>query len=293
MEGDQDPGSKGLFMRLKSFLRRHWRHKRERAAYDKVVSMIMRSVEDPAQLDSGVLRMVSSVLEFNDKIVREVMVPRVDMVCVDLADGVKELKRVMANRGHSRIPIFEETVDKIVGIAHVRDLIRHENLHPDGAFKLSHIMMKPFFVPETKKAKDLLVTFRTDKKMMAIAVDEYGGTAGLVTIEDLLEEIVGEIRGEFEPELEEPVKVLDSNTIVADGNADLDLLKEHVNLTVENHDFDTIAGFILDQIGSVPSPEESFEFDGFRFTVLEADERRVRKVKIERLKTESETEHGS
>ena len=273
---------------MKNLIRRHKTSEKTEPVHDKIISVIDRSIDDPSEIDASVLRMIGSVLEFSDKIVREVMVPRVDMVCVELTDGVEELKRVMAEEGHSRIPIFDDNVDNIVGIAHVRDLIRQENIHGLGAFEMSHVMMKPFFVPETKKAKDLLATFRTDKNLMAIAVDEYGGTAGLITIEDLLEEIVGEIRGEFEPELEEPVKVLDDSTIIADGNTDLDLLREHIPLAVENHDFDTLAGFILDQIGSVPAENEGLDFGGFRFTVIEADERRILKVKIERLKAKAD-----
>ena len=291
MEDDQGAGNLGLLAKLRNLVKRLKTSGRAEPVYDKIISVIDRSIEDPSEIDGSVLRMIGSVLEFSDKIVREVMVPRVDMVCVELSDGVQELKRVMAEEGYSRVPIFDDNIDNIVGIAHVRDLIRQENIHGLGAFEMSQIMMKPFFVPETKKAKDLLATFRTDKNLMAIAVDEYGGTAGLITIEDLLEEIVGEIRGEFEPELEEPLKVLDDNTIVADGNTDLDLLQEHVPLSVENHDFDTLAGFILDQIGSVPAENESFEFDGFRFTVLEADERRVLKVKIERLKAKTNADN--
>lgn len=288
MEDDQGAGNLGLLAKLRNLVKRLKTSERTEPVHDKIISAIDRSIQDPSEIDGSVLRMIGSVLEFSDKIVREVMIPRVDMVCVELSDGIQELKRVMAEEGYSRVPIFEDNIDNIVGIAHVRDLIRQENIHGLGDFEMSQIMMQPFFVPETKKAKDLLATFRTDKNLMAIAVDEYGGTAGLITIEDLLEEIVGEIRGEFEPELEEPLKVIDDNTIIADGNTDLDLLQEHVPLSVENHDFDTLAGFILDQIGSVPDENESFEFDGLRFTVLEADERRILKVKIERIRSETD-----
>jgi len=288
VEDDQGAGNLGLLAKLRNLVKRLKTSERTEPVHDKIISAIDRSIQDPSEIDGSVLRMIGSVLEFSDKIVREVMIPRVDMVCVELSDGIQELKRVMAEEGYSRVPIFEDNIDNIVGIAHVRDLIRQENIHGLGDFEMSQIMMQPFFVPETKKAKDLLATFRTDKNLMAIAVDEYGGTAGLITIEDLLEEIVGEIRGEFEPELEEPLKVIDDNTIIADGNTDLDLLQEHVPLSVENHDFDTLAGFILDQIGSVPDENESFEFDGLRFTVLEADERRILKVKIERIRSETD-----
>ncbi|MBN1592058.1 MAG: HlyC/CorC family transporter [Candidatus Coatesbacteria bacterium] len=275
---------------MKNLIKRQKASSPAEPVHDKIIAVIDRSIEDPSAIDANMLAMIGSVLEFSDKIVREVMVPRVDMVCVDVADGIQELKRIMAEEGFSRIPIFEDNIDNIVGIAHVRDLIRQENIHGVNSFTMQQIMMKPFFVPETKKAKDLLATFRTDKNLMAIAVDEYGGTAGLITIEDLLEEIVGEIRGEFEPELEEPIKVLDGRTIIADGNTDIDLLREHIPLNIDNHDFDTLAGFILDQIGSVPAEKESIEFDDFRFTVLKADDRRVLKVKIDNLKPETGTD---
>lgn len=291
MEDDQNAGNISLLMKLKNLVKRHRAPQKSEPVHDRIVSLIERTIGSSSQIDVSVLRMIGSVLEFSDKIVREVMVPRVEMVCVEAAAGVQELKRVMAEEGYSRIPVFEDNIDNIVGLVHVRDLIRQEIIHGSEPFEISKIMMKPFFVPETKKARDLLATFRTDRNLMAIAVDEYGGTAGLITIEDLLEEIVGEIRGEFEPELEEPIKVLDENTIVADGNTDLDLLQEHVKLSVENPDFDTLAGFILDHIGFVPAEKESFDFDGLRFTVLEADERRILKVKIERLQSETDAEH--
>ena len=293
MEDDQNAGNISLLMRLKNLIKRHRASQKSAPVHERIASLIERTIESSPQIDGSVLRMIGSVLEFSDKVVREVMVPRVEMVCVEAAAGVQELKRVMAEEGYSRIPVFEDNIDNIVGIVHVRDLIQKEIIHGAEPFEMSKIMMKPFFVPETKKARDLLATFRTDKNLMAIAVDEYGGTAGLITIEDLLEEIVGEIRGEFEPELEEPIKVLDENTIVADGNTHLDLLQEHVKLSVENPDFDTLAGFILDQIGSVPAVNESFDFGGLRFSVLEADERRILKVRIERLKAETDTDNGA
>ncbi|MCD6327559.1 HlyC/CorC family transporter [bacterium] len=288
MEDDQGPEHIGLIARLKRLMRSREIQKEEAAALRKVARAAKRSIKDPSQVDDSTIRMIASVLEFGDKVVREIMVPRVDMVSVDRTAGVDELKRIMAAEGHSRIPIYDGSADNIIGIVHVRDLIRRETLKKNGSFTIDEIKMEPYFVPETKKAKELLATFRTDKNLMAIAVDEYGGTAGLVTIEDLLEEIVGEIRGEFEPELEEQVKIVDAKTLIADGKADLDLLREYVSIYVDNHDFDTLGGFILDQLGSVPSGEENFEFNGLRFTVIEADERRVLKVKIERLQGQSE-----
>lgn len=290
MEDNQNPDKSGWLGSLsRAILRRTGVARREREVWEKLKTVIASSLKDPSQLDDTVLKMIAGVLQLNQKIVREAMVPRVDVVCIDRSAGLQQLKRMMVERGHSRIPVYDGSIDKIVGVAHLDDIVKQEVVG-QGKVELDQVMRKPYFVPETKRLREILARFRADKTLLAIVVDEYGGTAGVVTVEDVLEEIVGEIRDEYEEPEGAAVQVVDDRTVIADGKADLDLLREYVDVAAENHDFDTVGGFVMEQIGSVPAAQESFDFRGLRFTVLEADERRVRKVKIERLGQESAAE---
>jgi len=290
VEDNQNPDKSGWLGSLsRAILRRTGVARREREVWEKLKTVIASSLKDPSQLDDTVLKMIAGVLQLNQKIVREAMVPRVDVVCIDRSAGLQQLKRMMVERGHSRIPVYDGSIDKIVGVAHLDDIVKQEVVG-QGKVELDQVMRKPYFVPETKRLREILARFRADKTLLAIVVDEYGGTAGVVTVEDVLEEIVGEIRDEYEEPEGAAVQVVDDRTVIADGKADLDLLREYVDVAAENHDFDTVGGFVMEQIGSVPAAQESFDFRGLRFTVLEADERRVRKVKIERLGQESAAE---
>ncbi len=228
-------------------------------------------------------QMIHSIFEFGDTIVREVMVPRTDMTAADITVSYEELKKLVTDRGHSRIPLYEDDVDHIIGMVHAKDLIIDENNPKE--FVLRDKLREVHFVPEEKKIGELLRDLQKDKTHLAIIVDEYGGTSGLITLEDIIEEIVGEIQDEYD--LEQPIYVKEDEwTMVAKGNIPIDTFNEAlgVELISEDEAYDTLAGFMLSKFGEVPEKDQELEFDGYRFTAVEVNERRIVSVRVDREK---------
>jgi CBS domain containing-hemolysin-like protein len=230
---------------------------------------------------NGELTMIRRVAGLVDTAVREIMVPRIDMVAVEANDPVDEALRVVVERGFSRIPIYDEAVDHIVGVVYAKDILRGLAGGRRPA-SLREIARPPYFVPEGKRIDELLAEMRENKVHLAIAVDEYGGTAGLVTIEDVLEEIVGEIQDEYDREEATMQRVNDREAIV-DARVSLDDLNELLGLEIESEDVDTVGGFVYHQLGRMPSPGDEIQTDGFVMRVLSVAGRRVKKVRVAKV----------
>ena len=238
--------------------------------------------EERGTLEEDERDMIDSVMEFGDTVVRELMVPRVDMECFDSAstvgvatDGVKEL-------GFARVPVYEGDIDHIVGVLYAKDLLKFD-IETDRERPIEDILRPPFFTPESKNAGELLRELRRRRTHIAIVVDEYGGTAGLVTLEDLIEEIVGEIHDEHDQEEEQLLTVIDKSTLVADGMVRLDELAESMGLTFEGESVETLGGYLMDAFGRIPSEGEKLERDGAEFTVESVVEQRVKSVRVVRV----------
>ena len=241
-------------------------------------------------LDKKEQEMIHSIFEFGETAVREVMIPRIDMVCVEIETERDEILQLISSAGHTRIPLYEESVDNIRGILHAKDLLKGMNQSSDP-IDLLDIARKPYFIPETKKIDDLLREFQKEKIHMAIVVDEYGGTSGLVTLEDLLEEIVGEIQDEFD--IEEPlISRLDALTCIADARINIDDLNEALEAELPTDGFETLGGFIFNQMGKIPEEREEFAYQEFRFVIEEVSKQRIAKVRIMRTKA-PETEEAT
>ena len=210
--------------------------------------------------------MISSIFEMGDKEVREVMIPRTDLIALDVFTPMSEVIDHITRVGHSRLPVYEGSADDIVGILYVKDLFRRL-ARGERDLELRRILRPAHFVPETKKVDELLHEMQKDKVHLAIVVDEYGGTAGLVTLEDLVEEIVGEIRDEYEVE-QELVLPVSENEAVMDARVPFEDVRETFDLDIEpSEDYDTLGGFITNQLGRFPRAGESIEVAGVRFTV--------------------------
>jgi len=226
--------------------------------------------------------MIHSIFEFGDTTTREVMVPRIDMVVVEKGVSLDELLKTVASRGHSRIPVYDEKVDNIIGLIYAKDLLKvgaHGGA-PD-MFDLMSLLRPAYFIPEEKKIDDLLREFQAEKIHMAIVVDEYGGTAGLVTMEDIIEEIVGEIQDEYDRE--QPLsRRLDDKTILASGRIGISDLNEQLGfeLIPDSDAYDTLAGFIYSQLAEVPHKGQEFEFQGYRFNIEEVLGKRISRVRV-------------
>lgn len=225
-------------------------------------------------------RMINSIFEFGDTTVHEVMVPRIDIVAVEAGIPLNELLDLVLDRGHSRIPVYEDTIDNIIGLMYAKDLIAVTRASEPFNLK-GMLRSNALFVPEEKKIDDLLREFQSKKIHMAIIVDEYGGVAGLVTMEDIIEEIVGEIQDEYDSE-QPLVKRIDERTLLANGLLGISEFNEMQGFEVvqETDAYDTIAGFVYKELGVVPKMKQEFEFNGFRFIVDELIGKRITRVRI-------------
>ena len=256
---------------------------------DNLISSALLSEEEIRRFvnvgeEEGVIKevekeMIQSVFDFDDTQVREVMVPRIDMVCVEKNSEIKDIVKLAVDKGHSRIPVYEEVIDDIVGLIYVKDLL---SLLLEGKedVDLDDFIKPIYFIPETKQINKLLAEMKKRKEHMAIVLDEYGGTAGLITIEDLLEEIVGDIQDEFdlEPKM---IEFIDDNEIIVDARLDIDEINEILSEPLlEEKDFETVSGFVLHHLGYLPDEGEKIELDGLTLIVDEISEHRIEKIKF-------------
>ena len=234
--------------------------------------------------------LISSLVSFAGLSVNEVMTPRVDIKAVSVDDDYDRIVSLITQSGHSRIPVYKDNIDEIIGIIFAKDLlvfVKNPGLIKN--FSLQSLMKKPLFVPETKLISDLLKEFQEKKVHLAIVVDEYGGTAGLISLEDIIEEVVGDIWDEFDKEENHLIKLSD-NEYIALGKTKLDEINEtlNINIAVDDDDYDTLGGFILDKAGSIPKDNYSFIDYDVRFIVKEVQNKRIKKVILEKLNTTSD-----
>ena len=224
--------------------------------------------------------MIARILDLPDKVAREIMVARTDMVCLEATTPGDEVLQTTITCRHTRIPIYEETIDRIIGILHVKDMLGC--WEEDKPINLRELIVDrtPFFTPESKSISELFRELRAHKQHIAIVVDEYGGTAGIVTLENIIEEIVGEIHDEDEIDEEDTYIQMDTNTYSVDARLNLIELNERLSTELEAENIDTIGGFVVDYLGRVPEQGTQFTYRGIRFTILEADERRIQRIHI-------------
>lgn len=241
--------------------------------------LLTAEMEDAtAALPEAEREMIRGVMDLEFTPVREVMVPRPDIIAVDVEDGFDALVQAMIQKGFSRIPVYEEDIDHILGVAHAKDLMRY--MTNGGARPpLREVLRQGYVVPESKKVQELLTEMKLRHVSIAIVVDEYGGVAGLVTIEDLIEEIVGEIRDEFDVE-EEPLQEISENEVIVDGAFSIDELNERFDMEIEKEDYDSVGGFIVNELGRMPSVGDSVQVNGVSMKVLSVAGRRVKKVRV-------------
>jgi len=224
-------------------------------------------------------RLLQSIVDFGDTLVREVMTPRPDIVAVRDDATVGDVRTLFREQEYSRFPVYAESLDHIVGFVFVKDLVTLSTA--DDARPITGLLRPAAVVPETKRVPELLKQFQRQQTQCAIVVDEYGGTAGLVTIEDLLEEIVGEIRDEYDVETEQIVDE-GGGSYVFSGKVGFDEVRQRLAVAIEREGFETVGGYLLSRIGRVPAAGEKFEIDGLSVEVLDAERRRVNKVRFRR-----------
>ena len=226
-------------------------------------------------------RLINSIFDFRETIASEIMTPSAEMVCADLKTSIPELIRLINDEGYTRIPIYQGTPDQIVGILHAKDLLRICSRDADTEVDLKEFLNPATFIPESKPITELLREFQSKKIHLAIVVDEFGGVRGLVTFEDVIEEIVGEIDDEHDVE-ESELRVVDERTVIVDAKIDIEEVEAHFRLSLPEGPYESVGGFIIHRLGKVPQPGVAVQECGLTFKVLGADQRRIKSVRIVR-----------
>ena len=267
-----------------------------RAEKEEELRSIVESEGESGVLEEGEREMIEGVFGFHDRIVREVMIPRVDMVAIDQVASLKDLIDLIRDKGHSRLPIYRESLDHIQGIVYAKDLLQILVSRPeiDLATPINQLLTsqqedglrfthEPYYIPETKKIDILLNDLRANKIRLAIVLDEYGGTAGLVTTEDLVEEIVGEIQDEYDEEEALHHWEVPGEVLIANARIDIDDLNKLLSTDLPRTGFETLGGFIYDHLGSIPAEGLAFKVNDIELDILKVEGQRIAQVKLRRL----------
>ncbi|RCX16641.1 putative hemolysin [Anaerobacterium chartisolvens] len=252
----------------------------EQEVTEEEIRMMVDVGEERGAIDESEKEMINNVFEFDNKIVSDIMTHRTHIAAVDVEATLNDVVSLVKNEKYTRIPVYEGNIDNIIGTMHVKDLIQLlENQERD--FVIRDIIRKPYFIPASKRIDDLFQDLQRTKTHMAIAIDEYGGTAGIVTIDDLIEEIVGNIFDEYDEE-EKDIEKLDENTFMINGSASLDTVRDFLKVDLPVDDYDTLSGFVIGQLGRIPQKGESpdIEFNGLVFRVDEIEEKKIARVKV-------------
>ena len=279
----------GFWRKIAALL--NFRH-RERSSHpdlEKEMQQLIDAGEEEGLLSEDEGEMIQSILSFRDTVAREIMVPRTDAVIVSADTSIEELLQLIIENGHSRFPVYSENIDNVIGILHVKDLLSSwKQEHLD----LKSVLRTPYFIPETKKISQLLRELRDRKSHMAIVIDEYGGTAGLVTIEDIIEEIIGEIHDEHDAD-EDLMVATNEGDLIVDARLEIEKLAEHFNMQVPEGNFESVGGFITSLLGRVPQAHETIIHAPLEMIIESADVRKIRKVRIKAQVQNSYPENSS
>ena len=234
--------------------------------------------EEEGVLEDGEKEMIFNVFDFSDIQVKDVMVQRVDMVALDATSDYSKVKELIKEEQFSRVPVFNETIDNIVGILNVKDLIIKDN--DTENFNILDYIREPFYTFEFKKIKEVFNEMKKTRNHFAVVLDEYGGTVGIVTIEDLIEEIVGEIEDEYDEEREDNIKVVKENEYIVEGSTKLHDISDLIGVNIESEDFDSVGGLVLEKLGRLPKKNEKVQIGNIKFVVEDLEKNRIKKVRI-------------
>ena len=267
--------SDGIFNSIKTMFRKLAR----RNVTEEEIHSLIDVGEQEGVINRDEHAMIDAVLDLGDTLVREILVPRTEMVAVEITTPVTEVLETIIKAGHSRIPVYEGDVDHVTGILYAKDLLKLWGKLPEE-ISIRSICRKAYFIPETKTTADLLKEFKVRRVHMAVAVDEYGGTSGIVTIEDILEEIVGEIQDEHDPVEQSGISRLDDGSYIFDARSHIEDVEDELNVQLPRGEYDTLGGFLSHLMGHVPAQGEQGRYETMLFTVEEADARKVSTIRV-------------
>ena len=262
-------------------------HADEEVVTEEEIRMMVDVGGEKGVIEDAQIEMINNIFEFDDIDVADIMTHRTDMVCIDDDEPLSEAVKLSIENGFSRIPVYEEDPDDIIGIVYIKDFLKYVGTNLPKTKTVKDMMRPAYYVPETKRCGELFTEMTEKRVQMAVVIDEYGGTAGIVTLEDLLESIVGNIQDEYDQEDEE-ISIINDTVFEVDGITDIEEVEEHIGKTFPDGDYDTIGGYIISVLGFLPQDGEMNEvtFENVKFTVLNVEERRIGKVKVEILPIE-------
>jgi magnesium and cobalt transporter len=263
----------------------------DQARLEEEIQSIIDAGEEKGLIDQQSGEMIQSILEFRDTVVREVMIPRTEMIAIRSDATIEEILELTIKYGHTRMPVYADNVDNILGILNVKDLLKFWS-KPMTETDILSTLRRPYYIPETKNTHHLLHELKEKKYHLAIVIDEYGGTSGLVTLEDLIEEIVGEIHDEHDAKKGSIVELNDGSTLI-DGRVEIEVIEDYLGVEFQEGKFETLGGFILNLLKRIPVTGEVIHVDNLEIIIESADERSVKKVKLRRLDGSQEQRGGS
>jgi CBS domain containing-hemolysin-like protein len=255
-------------------------HEQEAAHTDEEIKLLVEDSYKHGLIDQTELTFVDNIFDFSEKTVREIMIPRTDMACIFVEDTFDEIIQFVLEEQLTRYPVCRDSKDNVIGFIHIKDLFK---LKFEGNEKLEEIIREIKFVPESLSISELFKNFKKEKSQMAIIIDEFGGTSGLVTTEDILEEIVGDIQDEFDDDVEEEIRENENGSYVVDGRVHIGDINELLDIDIEVENIDTIGGWIYSQLKSYPKPKEKVSYEEYEFIILKCDRKRISQVLIKRI----------
>lgn len=253
---------------------------------EKEIQQIIDEGEQRGLISEDEGEMIQGIFSFRDTIAREIMVPRTDTVYADADTKLSEMIQLIIGSGHSRIPIYQDNIDNIIGTLHAKDLLQFWGASDMG---IHDIMRSPYFIPETKKISEVLKDLRDNKSHMAIVIDEYGGTAGILTLEDIIEEIIGEVMDEYDAE-QELIVQHDDGSISVNARLDVDKLEDFLQIDLPEGDFESVGGFIISLIGKVPEVNEKVIYGRLEIVIEAATSRKIDRARFRKLSQETPEE---
>lgn len=263
----EDTAETGLWQSIKNFFK---------GKSENPIEDVIKEARSNQEIGPDVAMILLNVLKLDRNQVREIMIPRTDIDCVELKASLQEVIKVIIESGHSRIPVYKENRDQIVGIIHAKDILKAMSKTAcKKEVSVQHIMRPPLFIPETKNVQSMLMEFQSKKVHLAIAIDEYGGTSGLITFEDVLEEIVGEIEDEYDSPKPEEIKILEDESCLVAGRTTLSDLKEELGIALKSEHVETLGGYLTETAGRVPGVGENFQIGPHTFQIKEADKKQI------------------
>lgn len=252
---------------------------------EEEIRMLVDAGGKIGNIDADERQMINNIFEFNDITAEEIATHRTDIVSLDIEDTFEEILKVATNDKHSRIPVYEDNIDNIIGVLHIKDIMKYIINNPNKAkteIDVRSILRDPYFVPTSKKADELFEEMKNNKIQFSIVIDEYGGTVGIVTMEDLIEEVMGNIFDEYDGEEVLEIDEIDQNTFIINGTTSLEDVSDYLSTPLPVDEYDTIGGFVIGQLGRIPNNEEQpeVEFEGLIFKVKGVYEKRIQKVLV-------------